>query len=711
MKQELLSPQDAAPVVETTPFEITYGDFLERVRERRLAELEESHPGEATRNNNIAGNLVRAVRAFMKANDLRPADTLGPEMRDETSWEAARDRMGPKAAPQKSLTSKARAWALEAFRAEESRYDDEDFAERLARLRASSGMSMRELVAAISSPSDKIPQTTVFSWETGQSRPSAGRRAMVNRMEVVLEVPPGTLTSKMPKEAYYAASPMLDMPRALKRRISQHLPDDFDSRDADEQEEILSWVAENILSTPKELYEDGSSSKSSTQDIFFFALARKAGGRCKVAPAHLIAELDELGHFKTAKLPKRGMKRNFKAVWGADTHEKADYDLRAFFGALDQMGLPPSAQSLSILLAPEAIERFVEWRYERRGAYTNTLTNLLYLAIGLLQPEEGFLTQMKGFGAPLQEIPGFIDKETVLLAETDWEAACAQAKAAIGIRVTQIEAVQEKGRDPFEALLPVIDAQEPLFVYWGIIDEIRARMPGPEYPVRVAEALRSLVMVRIGLGSGLRSKNLRQLLICPKEGTPRTEKQLRRLERGEMRWKDGGWWIAIPDVAFKNEKSSAVEEWNEFPIEDPDGKLDADISAYLAARSDLLAGHPDPGTLLVKGMRSNAKHVEFEAATLYNAYRSVITTYGIYNPWTGRGAIKGLRPHGPHSVRHVLGTHLIKNLTASDAAAALFDTEEMIRKHYGKYSAQDRHRDAMRKAWAGFCSEKTGGSA
>lgn len=711
MKQELLSPQDAAPVVETTPFEITYGDFLELARERRLAELEESHPGETTRNNNIAGNLVRAVRAFMKANDLADTDMIGPEMRNETSWEAARDRMGPKAVSHKSLAGKARVWALEAFRAAEVQYEDETFGERLARLRGASGLTQKELSASVSNADIKVPLDTIKQWEAGRHRPAVDSRAKVERMEAVLGVPPGSLTAKMPKKPFISASPMSDLPQSLKRRVSQHLPHDFASRSDDEQEEILTWVAENVLSTPKELYDDGSASSSSTQDIFTFALARTTGGRCKVAPPRLIAELDQLGEFKTAKLPKRGLKRKKDGVWSKSAHEKADYELRAFFGALDQMGLPPSAQSLSILLAPEAIERFIEWRYERRGAYTATLTIFLRTITGILQSETGFLTQMKGFGAALQEIPGFIDKETALLAQADWEVACAQAKAAISLRANQIEEVQEQGRDPFEAILPVLDAPEPLFVYWGIVDEIRARMPGPEYPLRVAEVMRSLAMMRVALGSGLRNKNLRELLICPKGGTPKTEKELRRQKRGEMRWKNGSWWIAIPDVSFKNAKSSAVEPWNEFPLEDPDGKLDADISAYLLAREDLLAGHPDPGTLFVKTMRSRATNAEYDQNGFYNAFRAIITTYGIYNPWTGRGAIKGLRPHGPHSVRHVLGTHLIKNLTVSDAAAALFDTEEMVRNHYGRYLAGDRHRDAMRKAWAGFDAEKTGGSA
>lgn len=721
MKAESFSPHIAVPALEAKSFELTYGEFLTMVRERKLAELEESHPGEDQRNNNNAGNMVRAMRAFMKANDLQDADPVGLEMRDETIWEAARDRLGPKAASYRSLVSKARLWALEAFRVNEAWSEGETFGECLARLRAASGLSYRELQSAASTSNKKADSAALYRWERGETYPHAKTSLLiVKRLEVVFGVPAGTLVSKLPKVRYKAPSSDLALPASLKRRIAPHLPHNFDSRSDDEQEEILSWVAENILSTPKEIYEDGRISEPSTQDVFSFALSRKAGSRLKMAPAHLIAELNELGDFKTRALPKRGMRRTIlsgkkrktkEAVWKKVSHEKADYSLRAFFGALDLMGLPPSAQSLSILLSPEAIDRFIEWRYERRGAYTNTLVKFLQLVAGFLHKEGGFLTQMESFGSSLREIPGFIDKNTVQLAKTDWKAACATSRSEIYNRIQQIQGVMEVGRDPFEAVRPAIDAPQPLFVYWKIVDEIRARIPGPEYPVRMAEVLRSMAIIRIALGSGLRSRNLRELLICPKGGTPKTEKELRRLKRGEMRWIDGMWWIAIPDVAFKNSDSSAVEVWNEFPLPDPDGKLDADISAYLSARDDLLAGHPDPGTLFVKTMNSRSEKSEFTQAGFYNVFRAIITNYGIYNPYTGRGALKGLRPHGPHSLRHVLGTHLIKNETVSDAAASLFDTEDTILEHYGSYSAEERHRDAMQKAWSGFDAEKSGESS
>ena len=44
-------------------------------------------------------------------------------------------------------------------------------------------------------------------------------------------------------------------------------------------------------------------------------------------------------------------------------------------------------------------------------------------------------------------------------------------------------------------------------------------------------------------------------------------------------------------------------------------------------------------------------------ATFYSLWRQTIVRYGVLNPYTGRGAISGLLPHGPHGVRDVLATH------------------------------------------------------
>ena len=75
----------------------------------------------------------------------------------------------------------------------------------------------------------------------------------------------------------------------------------------------------------------------------------------------------------------------------------------------------------------------------------------------------------------------------------------------------------------------------------------------------------------------------------------------------------------------------------------------------------------------------------------------VIQRYGVFNPYTGRGAIKGLLPHDPHNVRDVLATHILKHTGSYEQASyAIQDTPEMVAKHYGRFLPQDKAAMAAR---------------
>ena len=81
----------------------------------------------------------------------------------------------------------------------------------------------------------------------------------------------------------------------------------------------------------------------------------------------------------------------------------------------------------------------------------------------------------------------------------------------------------------------------------------------------------------------------------------------------------------------------------------------AEEMGYLKTdRPALLAGASDPGTFFVKTVKRTSRDAAFTQSGFYEAWRLTIQRYGIYNPWTERGAIPGLMSHGPHSVRDVL---------------------------------------------------------
>ncbi|QYC12158.1 hypothetical protein KWG63_00870 [Brevundimonas nasdae] len=116
------------------------------------------------------------------------------------------------------------------------------------------------------------------------------------------------------------------------------------------------------------------------------------------------------------------------------------------------------------------------------------------------------------------------------------------------------------------------------------------------------------------------------------------------------------------------------------------------IEDYLANhRPALLKGAADPETFFVKTVKVTSRSAEFSQSGFYEAWRITIQRYGIFNPWTERGAISGLLSHGPHSVRDVLATHVLK-LTGSyeQASYAIQDTPATVAAHYGRFLPQDK---------------------
>ena len=64
------------------------------------------------------------------------------------------------------------------------------------------------------------------------------------------------------------------------------------------------------------------------------------------------------------------------------------------------------------------------------------------------------------------------------------------------------------------------------------------------------------------------------------------------------------------------------------------------LNAYVDRhRGVLLAGARDPDTFFVKTVKKTSKDASYNQTTFYEAWRLAIQRYGIYNPYTGRGAV------------------------------------------------------------------------
>jgi hypothetical protein len=603
--------------------------------------------------------------------------------------------------------------------------DPHDFHEALDLHMRRHGDTSYGLRAAICTKSDKLNHTTVAAWRRGAKSPMTVESfRLLRRIERRYNLPEGYFKSKLPCPSRATSGQYVPgITRSERRRLSWHLPDDFDERPLIEQQEILAWVREKIVSGATEYRRFQAAAMKNRYGVIFRLTGNnqtnEAGDidspdglldeefdpelKCRMvsAPRALSREIEDLIRFKTSTLTSLGYQRN--GVWGAETTAQKLEHLGLLFGALTAHPKGPARGygarlehlSMAHLLFPAVWDWYVQWRERRRGFYTIWEANMLQIATALTREGTGWLRQTPQLAERLVPIPGLVSATDVALAKQNWAEANSVIHRHARVRVKEIERVMRVHRDPFEAVLPVLEADSPIMEYRKIVDEIIRYMPNERrYPVAAAESVRSILMLRIGLHTGLRQKNLRQMLVCPKDRIPTSERELVDRRVGELRWnfRTNAWEVFIPTSAFKNARSSFFSN-NPFRLQLPDvGQLYNTLEAYLKHhRARLLRNATDPGTLFVKTMKTTSQDAAYDQNTFYEAWRWIIQRYGVYNPYTKRGAIEGLLPHGPHNIRDVLATHVLKKTGSYEQASyAIQDTPDVVAKHYGRFLPQDK---------------------
>lgn len=608
--------------------------------------------------------------------------------------------------------------------------EPETFAEALKLHMDRHADSCWHLHRAVVRPDETFNHKTFVTWIQGTKAPrSVMSFEIVSRIERRYCLPEGYFRAKLAHRSRAATGHRpLDITPSQRRRIAWHLPDDFDRRSPQEREEILEWIQKVIVSGGTDYRRFQALALRNRYAVRFpgvldgpvgaaiFASVRRSEdiaidlddeeldeheSSVVDAPERLWKEMAGLLEFKTATLTAFGYQRI--GVWGEETAAQKVEHFGLLFGALAAspksavrgLGAPLEALTFALLVIPSIWDWYLRWREKRRGFYTIWEVDMLRIALALTRAETGWLRQSPELARHLRPVPGLVSEAQIAEVQADWNAACDVCQKHCSSRVKEIQRVAKVHRDPFEPIMPILDADSPVGEYRKIADEIVRTMPDERrHPIAAAEAVRSFLIIRFGLHTGLRQKNLRQLLICPRGRPPTSERQLEDMKVGELRWseRDRGWEVFIPAAAFKNANSSYFGD-KPFRLVLPDiGDLYLYIDAYVGRhRARLLKGAPDPGTFFVKSMKAISVTAAYDQLSFFVAWRLIIQRYGIYNPYTGRGAIKGLLPHGPHNVRDVLATHILKKTGSYEQASyAIQDTPEMVAKHYGRFLPQDK---------------------
>jgi hypothetical protein len=128
--------------------------------------------------------------------------------------------------------------------------DPETFAEALMLHIRRHGDSVRHLYHAVARDDRVTNHRTMMRWATGDLMPrSVQSLGVLARIERRYRLPAGYFKSKLPHPGRAPIGHALEnFSPSERRRLAWHLPDDFNSRTREQQEEILAWVNKVIIS-------------------------------------------------------------------------------------------------------------------------------------------------------------------------------------------------------------------------------------------------------------------------------------------------------------------------------------------------------------------------------------------------------------------------------------------------------------------------------
>ena len=597
---------------------------------------------------------------------------------------------------------------------------------------AASGHSTSSLLAAVGLQPSYNTAYAMQCWRRGKTRPRVNKHLdLVGRIEKYFGMPEGRLTYLVGLRSTKLYREVKDSFPQILQIVRWHLPKDYDQRSEEERREILEWISQNVLPGTTDFGRYQSLHCRDKFSLIFPTLPRKWGGGrqwmgsvwhkyrengsgCTVrAPIHLVGEMRELLTYKTALLPPNKLKRSRR--WTdttAESHVKRYGTIFGIFnaaanGGIHGLAVPLPNLTFGLFVFPDIWDWYLRWYEKKRGFFSSSELSVLYEIKGLTRKRTGWVRQHPELGKKLKPIKGLVTPKDIACARSDWERACDQAFEYAVDRVTELGPIRRIHRDPFTPIMPVLTAKCPLREYKKIGDHLLRDMPNErKRPMEAATAIRAYLMFRFAIHLGSRQRNLRELLLCPPGEKPRETRELELLRRGEIRWLSdlGCWHVFIPSIAIKN-GHSAFFRGRPFEMILPNAaRLYEWIDRYVIKhRPQLLNGAKDPGTFFVRTLRDTRVHPEHDTTSFHNCWRDMILRYGIFNPYTKRGAIKGLLPHGPHAVRDVLATHLLKTTGSYELASyAIQDSLEAVMKHYARFLPHEkvaRAAEEINKIW------------
>lgn len=304
-------------------------------------------------------------------------------------------------------------------------------------------------------------------------------------------------------------------------------------------------------------------------------------------------------------------------------------------------GLPiETAITLAWFSDMSRIKAFMTWRKAQSENIANsTVWKVLVFAASLCQPERGFLWRHSTLGRDA----GYATVE-------EWRTHCAESYATCRQLMKIIKADIRPSRDPFEPVKDIISMARPLDAVFDAIDRMDYDRPPPDGEAERVWA-RNRLLLALTASNPLRARNLKELT-------------WREDNTGSLRRdSDGNYRIYLKSAQLKNHSGAGATDYD-VRVQ---SKLTPFIDKYLR---DYL---PKFSNGVTDRVFVQTVHPERKWETLNHTFRIMTRRYFENSPG-----------FGPHAMRHIVATALIKRYGSFTAAAkVLHDFESTVRKHYG----------------------------
>lgn len=410
--------------------------------------------------------------------------------------------------------------------------------------------------------------------------------------------------------------------------------------------------------------------------------------------AALKKEWNQLSVYKTSEDNFSNQDRTNK--WKESSQKLATEQLQYFFGHLildakndDLMmrgkGFHPETLTLAHLTFQEYVESYLEFKRFRVGGFNSFTSWFINLVASFLRPVSGWIWQHPELLMRLSD-----DEQRFVQEQGGWHAHCEKSRAALlkNLKSLEKKKVIVRLRDSFRPILPLLNHQYPIKF---VVNALKIH----RQTLEVVELTSKNITQELALG--WRTHLLISLLIrIPLRAKHWGLMTYRADNTGTLRRSLRGWELVIPYTEFKNFANAKIFERR------GDGLLKLDFSA---TENKLLAQLSDPITLYIERYRPLIAGDSDALFPHMGGGRLTTQTVGVaVSGWTkeylsqesSRGCgIPGVLPFSTHAFRDIVATHLIKNGSPDQAAAALLDDRETVEEHYARFLPSDRLADAF----------------